>query len=115
LAPILDASPTLELNSIICDGSQEISMQIEIPTYAEPLLRERASAAGFDSIEAYAVRRILFDDQELAEMDAAAVDPQTVLRFEEGMRSGSVEPWTVSDLAPIRERIQMLECKGKTS
>lgn len=87
-------------------------MQIDIPTYAEPLLRERASAAGFDDIEAYAVRRILFDDQELAAMDAAAVDPLTVSQIEEGMRSGQAAPWVAGDLIPIRERIQMLAAKA---
>jgi hypothetical protein len=88
-------------------------MQIEIPTYAEPVLRERALAAGFDDIETYAVRRILFDDQELAEMGAAAVDPQTLLLFEQGLGSGSVAPWNSSDLEPIRSRIQRLAANGK--
>ena len=82
-----------------------IPMQIKIPPHAEPVLRERASAAGFDKLEEYALQRILFDDAEIAAMDAAAVDPQTIAHFEEGLRSGPVAAWTSDDFRTIREQI----------
>lgn len=109
---------TLLKSRISCRGcllERDRPMHIEIPPAAEPALRERASAAGFDKLEEYALRRILFDDAEISAMEAAAVDPQTIALFEEGLRSGPVATWTPNDFRAIREQIRLRNVKSDST
>lgn len=81
-------------------------MHLEIPEHAADYLRQRATAAGYDDVEQYVLRRAFFDDQELAAMDAAARDPRATDLIMEGLRSGPMTSWTKAEFDQLRERIR---------
>lgn len=80
-------------------------MQLEIPEHAEDYLRQRASAAGYEDVGQFVLRRALFDDEDLGAMDAAAQDPRATDLILVGLRSGPMTSWTKAEFDELREKI----------
>ncbi len=72
-------------------------MNIEIPGFAEPYLRARAAADGFTDAGEYVLRRVLFDDDELARMRVAASGDDVGRLLQEAIDSGPPTPLTPDD------------------
>ena len=81
-------------------------MQLNIPTQFEPIIRQRATAAGFDDVEKYIIQRLVTEDGD-PEVEAYLRGKQDQIEklIDEAYAAGPPTPLTKDDFQQARERL----------